>query len=214
MVTACPVASLLQGGTREGKVPAQPAPGPGWRRMGRSWGPKTLLPKRLCPPFPKKSSAWGLRAVMGIAEPQREGTLQVQIHTHTCAQIHTGRAGTYICMIYYIYIPAAAAGAVPLPAPHSAAGSRTPDSGATGTTAPSRQLPRNLAPRRARPLPKPPFHWSSICQSAAEQQRIGRRGAAAADGFPAAAFALTSAWWARAGGVRTGVHVQGCTEGG
>lgn len=109
------MASLLQGGTGEVKVPAQSAPGPGWRRMGRAWRSRMLLPKSLCSPFPPKSSAWRLRAVMGIAEPQLGGALQVQIHTHMCAHIHIGGAGTYIRMIYYVHTPAAAAGAVPPP---------------------------------------------------------------------------------------------------
>lgn len=210
MVTACPVASLLQGGTREVKIPAQSAPGPGWRRMGRAWRSRTLLPKPLCSPFPQKSSAWGLQAVMGIAEPQLEGALQVQIHTHMCAHIHIGGAGTYIGMIYYVHTPAEAAGAVPSPAQRGR-DSNTRLRGCTGTTAPSRQLPRNLAPRRARPLPEPPFHWSSSCQSAAEQQRIGRQGSGgcgrASCGRLCADLDMVSAGGGRSpGGACSGVH--------
>jgi len=83
----------------EDEVLAQPALGPGWRRMERSPGIELLPPKPLCSPLPLKYSAQGLRAGRGIAEPQPKGALQVQIHTQTCVHMHIRGVGTHVYMI-------------------------------------------------------------------------------------------------------------------
>lgn len=64
-----------------------------------------------------------------------------------------------------------------------------------GTTAPSRQRPRNKPPAEGPPPPATlPFHWSKSCQSSRERRRIGQLGEGVEGGLPVAAFALTPAW--------------------
>lgn len=127
MVTACPTASLLQGGHYwGGEGHGSASPSPRAEEDGEATGIEPSLPKLLCPPSPPKCRARGLHAGMAMAEPQLEGALQVQIHTHMCAHLYIGGCRhTHVYGLIYIHTRGHCRGCAAVP--HSAAGARTHD---------------------------------------------------------------------------------------